>query len=72
MERTVQTRRYQDPLEGSFEKIFPWTFVFTSTDENASVHILADDFSGRQFSLPVGAIIEMAEVLKKQQAPVAN
>jgi len=70
MERTVQTRSYQDPLEGAFEKLVTWTFIFTSDDEHAPVHVLCDDFSGRQFALPVGAFLEMAEVLRKAQ--VAN
>jgi len=71
MEQTLQTDCYQDPLEEAFEKRFPWSFVFTEIDDDASVHIVADDFSGRQFALPVGAIIEIAEALRAQ-TPVAN
>ena len=59
MEKTVQTRRYQDPLEGSFEKLVPWTFTFTNVDENSTVHIAADDWSDRKISLPIGVILEI-------------
>ena len=68
MEKTVQTRRYQDPLEGSFEKLVPWTFTFTNVDENSTVHIAADDWSDRKISLPIGVILEMAEVIRLQQS----
>lgn len=69
MAKTVQTRHYQDPLEGEFERRIPWTFIFSSTVEDAPVRILADDLSGREIAIPVGAILEMAEVL--MMAPVA-
>jgi len=68
MEQSVQTENYQDPLEGAFEKRLPWTFTFTDTDNHASVHITADDWSGRQFALPVGAILEMADRLRPRPA----
>jgi hypothetical protein len=68
MQTTVQSKSYQDPLEGSFEKRLPWTVIFSSTDDDAPVHIVANDFSGREFSLPVGAILEFAEALRLQQA----
>ena len=71
MKRTVQTRHYQDPLEERFEKRIPWTFVFDSTDDDSPVCVLADDFSKREIMLPVGAIMEMAEVLAAKQ-PAAN
>lgn len=67
MERTVQTRSFQDPLEGSFEKLFPWTFIFSDMDENAPVRVMADDKSGREITLPIGVILEMAEVLQAHQ-----
>ena len=71
MERTVQTRSYQDPLEPAFEKVLPWTFVFSSTEENTPIHITADDWSDREISLPVGVILEIAEVLRAQM-PMVN
>jgi len=67
MERTARTRSYQDPLEGACEKPLPWTFIFSDTDENATVHISADDWSDRQLAIPVGAILEMAEVLRTRR-----
>jgi len=66
MERTVKTRGYQDPLE-RFEKHFPWTFVFDETGDNAPVHISAEDWSDRNIALPVGVILEMAEVIRARQ-----
>lgn len=71
MERTIQTKRYQDPLEGAFEKRFPWSFVFTEIDSDSPVHIVADDLSGREFALPIGVVLEMAEALRAQE-PVTN
>jgi len=70
VEKTVQTRNYQDPLEKSFERHLAWTFIFTDTDENASVHIVAEDYSDREFSLPIGAILEMAEVIRAQMLAI--
>ena len=71
MERTVRTRSYQDPLE-SYEKRFPWTFVFDGADEDAAVHIASEDWSDRHIALPVGVILEMAEVLKARQGVHSN
>jgi hypothetical protein len=68
MEITIRTRSYQDPLEDSFEKLVPWVATFTSTDTNAPVHFVADDFSDRQIALPVGVILELAEALQFQQS----
>jgi hypothetical protein len=67
METTRQTREYQDPLESEIEKRFPWTFVFTTAESDAAVHIVADDRSGREFALPAGAIIEIARLLKQRR-----
>lgn len=64
METTLQTRNYQDPQEGAFKHRFPWTYIFTYTDDDASVHVMADDTSGREITLPVGVILEMARALK--------
>jgi hypothetical protein len=64
METTLRTRNYQDPQESAFRRRFPWTFIFTHTDQDASVHVVADDTSGREITLPVGVILEMAKALK--------
>jgi len=62
MERTVQSRGYQDPSE-VYEKRVSWTLTFTETGEDSPIHIAANDWSGREIVLPVGVILEMAEVL---------
>lgn len=64
METTLQTRHYQDPQENAFKRSFPWTYVFTHTDPDAAVHVMADDTSGREITLPVGVILEIARALK--------
>lgn len=68
METSVQTRSYQDPHEGSFEKRFPWTFVFTKSGDDDAIHIVADDLSGRELSLPAGVILEIAEAIRFQRS----
>jgi hypothetical protein len=68
MERTVRTRSYQDPLEGAFEKRFPWSFILADTTADSPIHIVADDMSGREFSLPAGVILEMAEAIQFQRS----
>ena len=70
VEKTVQTKSYQDPLEDAFEKHLPWSATFTKTDENATIHFTADDFSDRQFALPVGVILELAEAIQFQRSIV--
>lgn len=67
METTLQTKHYQDPTESDFERRHPWTFVFNDTNSDAPVHVIADDTSGREFSLPVGVILEIARALRSAQ-----
>jgi len=66
--KTIQTKSYQDPLEGAFEKNLPWSATFSKTDENATIHLMADDYSDRQFALPVGVILELAEAILFQRS----
>ena len=72
MERKVQTREYQDPLERAYEKRFPWTFILHNEPApDTPIYITADDWSGREFALPAGVILEIAEHLRTHE-PVAN
>jgi hypothetical protein len=68
METSITTKGYQDPLEDAFEKYLPWSATFTKTDENATIHFAAGDFSDRQFALPVGVILELAEAIQFQRS----
>lgn len=68
VEMTDQSRSYQDPLEGAFDKALSWSFTF-APDQN--VFISADDWSGREIILPAGVILELAELIRNQE-PATN
>ncbi len=65
MELTLQTKGYQDPAE-SYNKSLRWTATYTEEDD--LVHISADDWSGREINIPLGAILEIAEKLRAKQS----
>lgn len=67
MEMTLQTKGYQDPAE-SYKKPLRWSAVYTDTDENSSVLIFADDWSGREIMIPLGVVFEIAEKLRAKQS----
>ena len=67
MEMTLQTKGYQDPAE-SYKKPLRWSATFTDVDEDSTVCISADDWSGREITLPLGVILEIAERLRTKQS----
>lgn len=66
MEKTLVTRDYQDPAE-PFDKRLRWNVVFSDTDQDSAIHISAEDWSGRQITLPAGALIEIADMIREKQ-----
>lgn len=71
MEATLQTKCYQDPQE-FYEKRFSWNVIFDSANPSSDtpIHIIADDWSGREITLPLGVLEEIIAALRVEQPVV--
>ena len=68
METTVTTKGYQDPAERGFEKLLAWNAVIDGVDDDAPVHLSANDWSDREIALPAGLILEIADAIRFQRS----